>query len=109
MVNIIYLQYSYPHAHLAQVKIEEIKKRDKERLELENQRKLEQIQADLRNKHKLEMEKFEENFAKNVNKFLKEKTYKGQEIEIKQKYNQQKLESSQCIEKEDYVRMINGS
>ena len=86
-----------------------IKKRDKERLELENQRKLDKIKADLRNKHKLEMEKFDENFAKNVNKFLKEKTHQGHEIETKQKYNQQKLESSQHIENEGYIRMMNGN
>lgn len=103
---IIVLLYSYPHAYLAQVKIDEIKKRDKDRMELENQQKLEKIKADLRNKHKLEMEKFDENFAKNVNKFLKAKTHQGQQIETKQKHNKQKLESSQNIENEGYVRMM---
>ena len=78
--------YSYPNAHLTQVEIEEITKRDQEKFENEKEKKIDKEIGSLRLRQKNETDALELKISIHLNKFNRERAMKTEEIMLKYKH-----------------------
>lgn len=99
--------YSYPNAHLTQVEIEEITKRDQEKFENEKEKRIDKEIGSLRLRQKNESDALELKISIHLNKFNRERAMKTEEIMLKYKHKTKGLETYQKAEREEYERIIN--
>ena len=102
-----YNNYSYPNAHLTQVEIEEITRRDQEKFENEKEKKIDKEIGSLRLRQKNETDALELKISIHLNKFNRERSMKTDEIMLKYKHKTKGLETYQKAEREEYERIIN--
>ena len=108
LFNIFYKFFSYPNAHLAQVEIEELTKKEKENFEMLKERKIEKDISSLRLKQNNEMKAMELKIENHKNALLREKQQKLIEIELKYKNKGKELERKQKAERDAYQRILDS-
>ena len=100
--------YSYPNAHLAQVEIGQIQKKEKEKFLNEKEKKIEKEISKIQNRHNNETQAMELKINNHKNKILREQNQKLTELELKFKNKERKLDRTQKAEREHYERIISS-
>ena len=100
--------YSYPNAHLAQVEIGQIQKKEKEKFLNEKEKKIEKEISKIQNRHNNETQAMELKINNHKNKILREQNQKLTELELKYKNKERKLDRTQKAEREHHERIISS-
>jgi len=98
----------YPNAHLAQVEIGQIQKKEKEKFLNEKEKKIEKEISKIQNRHNNETQAMELKINNHKNKILREQNQKLTELELKFKNKERKLDRTQKAEREHYERIISS-
>jgi len=96
----------YPNAHLAQIDVEETKKREKEKFEAEKEKKIERELSKMQLKHNNEIQAMQLKIENHKNQLLREQASKIYELELKYRNKERALERTQKAERDSYERMI---
>ena len=102
------IYFSYPNAHLAQVEIEEIKKKDLEKFKKEREKKIEKELSKLQFKQNNEVQALELKIENHKNQLIRERSNKIRELELKFKNKERELERQQRAERAGFERRINS-
>lgn len=97
----------YPNAHLAQVDLEEIKKKDLEKYQREREKKIEKELSKLQYRQNTELQALELKIQNHKNTLLRERNNKLNEINLKYKNKSRALERDHKAERDSYERIIN--
>ena len=106
-----YIKYfinSYPNAHLAQIEIGSIQKKEKEKFENEKEKRIEKELAKIKYKQDNEIQAMELKIENHRNQLFRERSNKINEIELKYKNKERDLERKQKAERESYERIISA-
>lgn len=97
----------YPNAHLAQVDLEEIKKKDLEKYQKEREKRIEKELSKLQYRQNTELQALELKIQNHKNTLLRERNNKLNELNLKYKNKSRALERDHKAERDSYERIIN--
>ena len=94
---------------MAQVEIDELQKKEKEKFLNEKEKKIEKEISKIQSRHNNETQAMELKIANHKNKILREQNIKLYEVELKYKNKERELERKQKAEREHYERIISSN